>query len=156
MILKIAELAKEEFLKAKIELQKQVQKGKEKVQLKPLGEKIQKSSFFSKALQWTKDLAAEITEELEKTNSESIEEEVKVEEKIEEVVKEEEKKEKKEETIENKVNTLLEEEEAITVDDLQVLSIFNLTEIRQIESISLYQLQEIVTSTGIDGKVCLL
>ena len=148
-------------MKAKIELQKQVQKGKEKVQLKPLGEKIQKSSFFSKALQWTKDLAAEITEELEKTNSESIEEEVKVEEKVEEVkveevVKEEEKKEKKEETIENKVNTLLEEEEAITVDDLQVLSIFNLTEIRQIESISLYQLQEIVTSTGIDGKVCLL
>ena len=33
---------------------------------KPKEEKTRKNSFFSKALKWTKELAADITEELEK------------------------------------------------------------------------------------------
>ena len=53
-----------EFKKAKEELQKQIQKRREE----KAGEGT--PSFFSKALKWTRELAADITEELEKARKE--------------------------------------------------------------------------------------
>ena len=58
----VAAKAKEGFAKAKVGLQKTWEQQKQKQKAKPKKEK----SFFSKALKWTKELAADIQTEMEK------------------------------------------------------------------------------------------
>ena len=57
----VAAKAKEGFAKAKVGLQKTWEQQKQKQKAKP-----KKKSFFSKALKWTKELAADIQTEMEK------------------------------------------------------------------------------------------
>lgn len=48
---------------------------------------------------------------------------------------------------------VIEEEEDISLDDLSIDNIVSLNDLKCIENLTVYQLNEIVTSKGLDGKV---
>lgn len=48
---------------------------------------------------------------------------------------------------------VIEEEEDISLDDLSIDNIVSLNDLKSIENLTVYQLNEIVTSKGLDGKV---
>ena len=138
----VAAKAKEGFAKAKEGLQKTwaEQKAKSK---KP-------NSFFSKALKWTKDLAADIQSEMEKPA-----EEVK-EEKPEEVKEVKPEKELKEEEKDKKEEVKKEEEplkEASTQINISELMKGDLVNRKALSAANTkaYSVDEIKTSSGLDG-----
>lgn len=57
------------------------------------------------------------------------------------------------ETPEKPKQVVIEEEEDLSLDDLSIDNIVSLNDLKSIENLTVYQLNEVVTSKGLDGKV---